>query len=414
MKKNSILLGLAWFLGLNHALADNFVISNVTVPQGGTASLVIGYNFTSETDKVGFTLSMELPEGLSLKKDGEGDVVYEKDASINKLNITFAGEGNVAGQPSSETSTITGTSGTLLTLTLVADASLTVSSELTVPVTKATFQQRVSGSVTDINVADFSFKVTIGEPEDTRVVLDENSTTAPEASSGAVDVRVKRTITAGNWSTICLPFAMTAAQVTEAFGDDVELADFTGYTTTKDAGDNIVGITVNFSSVSAIEANHPYIIKISSPAFTEFTVDGVTVAPEATPMVSFGYETGTGKNKVYHPSDFKGTYVADFDFYNEAKKYPLFLNGNKFYYATDKTKHMKAFRAYFDFDDYLPEAEPSPVKMFVFVDDEETHIEGLESEQQTGDDVYDIMGRKVSKPNHNGVYIVGGKKKFFK
>ena len=413
MKKNFILLGLAWFLSLNHALADNFVISNVTVPQGGTASLVIGYSFTSETDKVGFTLSMGLPEGLSLQKDGEGDPVYVKDACINKLNILFPNEGSVAGQPSTGTSTITGTSGTLLTLTLVADASLAVSSELTVPVTKATFQQKVGGSVTDINVTDFSFKVTIGEPEDSRVILDENSTTAPEASSGAVDVRVKRTITAGNWSTICLPFAMTAAQVTAAFGDDVELADFTGYTTTKDAGDNIVGITVNFSSVSAIEANHPYIIKISSPAFTEFTVDGVTVNPEATPMVSFGYTTGT-KPKVYHPSDFTGTYVADFDFYNAATSFPLFLNGNKFYYATENTKHMKAFRAYFDFDDYLAEAEPSAVKMYVFVDDEETHIEGLESEQQTGDDVYDIMGRKVSKPNHKGVYIVGGKKKLFK
>lgn len=406
MKKNFILLGLAWFLSLNHALADNFVISNVTVPQGGTASLVIGYSFTSETDKVGFTLSMELPEGLSLQKDGEGDPVYVKDACINKLNILFPNEGSVAGQPSTGTSTITGTSGTLLTLTLVADASLAVSSELTVPVTKATFQQKVGGSVTDINVTDFSFKVTIGEPEDSRVILDENSTTAPEASSGAVDVRVKRTITAGNWSTICLPFAMTAAQVTTAFGDDVELADFTGYTTTKDAGNNIVGITVNFSSVSAIEANHPYIIKISSPTFTEFTVDGVTVAPVAKPEVNFG----TTKN----PKSFVGTYVGDFDFYDAAKNYPLFLYGNKFYYATDKTKHMKAFRGYFDFADYLDEAEGSAVKMFVFVDDEETHIEGLESEQQTGDDVYDIMGRKVSQPNHKGVYIVGGKKKLFK
>lgn len=53
MKKNIILLGLAWLLSLGHASADNYVISNVTVPQGGTASLVIGYNFTSQTDKVG-------------------------------------------------------------------------------------------------------------------------------------------------------------------------------------------------------------------------------------------------------------------------------------------------------------------------------------------------------------------------
>ena len=81
---------------------------------------------------------------------------------------------------------------------------------------------------------------------------------------------------------------------------------------------------------------------------TEFTVDGVEVAPEASPQVSFGTTTGKGKNQVYHPKDFNGTYVADFDFYNDAASYPLFLNGNKFYYATENTKHMKAFRAYFD------------------------------------------------------------------
>lgn len=403
MKKNFILLGLAWFLSLNHALADNFVISNVTVPQGGTASLVIGYSFTSETDKVGFTLSMGLPEGLSLQKDGEGDPVYVKDACINKLNILFPNEGSVAGQPSTGTSTITGTSGTLLTLTLVADASLAVSSELTVPVTKATFQQKVGGSVTDINVTDFSFKVTISEPEDSRVILDENSTTAPEASSGAVDVRVIRTITAGNWSTICLPFAMTAAQVTTAFGDDVELADFTGWETTEwNADDDPTAISVTFANVSAIEANHPYVIKVSS-AMTEFTVDGVDIDPDDDPAVS------VGKKSKGTLGTFTGSYVP-----TPIDEECLFLNSNKFWYSTGKT-NMKGYRGYFYFQDVLASyTSSSAVKMFFFVDDEETHIEGLQSEQLNEDDVYDIMGRKVIKPNHRGVYIVGGKKKFFK
>lgn len=53
------------------------------------------------------------------------------------------------------------------------------------------------------------------------------------------------------------------------------------------------------------------------------------------------------------------------------------------------------------------------VKMYVFVDDEATHIDGINSEQPT-EDVYDLMGRKVSKPNHKGVYILGGKKVLFK
>ena len=402
MKKNIILLGLAWLLSLGHASADNYVISHVTVPKGGTASLVIGYNFTSETDKVGFTLSMELPEGLSLQKDNEGDPVYVKDASINKLNVLFPNEGSVAGQPSTGTSTITGTSGTLLTLTLVANASLEAGSELTIPVTKATFQQRVSGSVTDINVADFSFKVTIGQPADSRILLDENSTTVPTASSGAVDVRVKRTLAAGNWSTICLPFAMNAAQVTTAFGAGVELADFTGVDSDYDANDKVVGLTANFSNVTAIAANHPYIIKVSSPV-TEFTVDGVTIAPdEDGAVVEFDNGKTGGRRVVY--SGLYGTYHSG----TVVPEYCLFLSNNKFWYSKGLTT-MKGYRAFFEFLDILSEVEEAEVKMFVNVNGEETRIENLNVNDNLSNTIYDLTGRRVSKTLH-GMYILNGKK----
>ncbi len=402
MKKNFILLGLAWLLSLGHASADNYVISNVTVPQGGTASLVIGYNFTSETDKVGFTLSMELPEGLSLQKDNEGDPVYVKDASINKLNVLFPNEGSVAGQPSSGTSTITGTSGTLLTLTLVADASLAVGSELSIPVTKATFQQRVSGSVTDINVADFTFKVIIGQPADSRVILDENSATVPTASDEAVDVRVKRTIAAGNWSTICLPFDMTASQIITAFGTGVQLADFTGVDTDFDADDKVVGLTAKFSNVSAIVANHPYIIKVSSPV-TEFTVDGVTIAPDEDDAIVEFDNGKTGSRRVVY-SGLYGTYHSG----TVVPKNCLFLSNNKFWYSAGLTT-MKGFRAFFEFLDVLSEVDEVGVRMLVNIDGEETRIEGL-SPAEDEEAVYDLNGRKVSKPQLHGVYIVNGKK----
>ena len=65
------------------------------------------------------------------------------------------------------------------------------------------------------------------------VVLDENSTIVPSNATG-VNARVLRTINAGNWSTICLPFAMDEAQVKAAFGDEVELGNFTGCDTEED------------------------------------------------------------------------------------------------------------------------------------------------------------------------------------
>ena len=63
---------------------------------------------------------------------------------------------------------------------------------------------------------DVSFKVKVVAAHN--IVLDENSTTAPEAAEG-VNARVLRTISADIWNTICLPFAMTAEQVKAAFGD---------------------------------------------------------------------------------------------------------------------------------------------------------------------------------------------------
>lgn len=239
------------------------------------------------------------------------------------------------------------------------------------------------------------------------IVLDENSTTAPDAAEG-VNVTVKRTISANTWSTICLPFAMTEEQVKTAFGDDVELGDFTGYDTTEE-GDDIVGITVNFDSATEIEANHPYIIKVSAPV-TEFTVDGVDIAPEEVPCVSFGFTTGKGSKAVYHPIDFNGTYVADFDFFNDAQSQAIFLSENKFYYATENTKFMKAFRAYFDFDDVLSDIESSSARMAMLFDKSITDINKVSKKKSDmSGSVYDLQGRRVNKPVQ-GIFIKDGKK----
>lgn len=259
-----------------------------------------------------------------------------------------------------------------------------------------------------INGADIdgtTFNVTVTD----YITLDENSTVAPEAAE-AVNVRVLRTINANSWSTICLPFAMTEAQTKEAFGSDVQLADFTGYETEEDDDENIVGITVNFDPVTAIEANHPYIIKVSSPV-TEFSVEGVDIDPEDVPCVSFGYETGR-RPVVYHPRDFIGTYVADFDFYHDAQKQALFLSGNKFYYATENSQHMKAFRGYFDFDDVLDAFydESANIKMAILIDDDETAIDGIVNRKSSNSTCFNLSGRKVMEPQQHGVYIINGKK----
>lgn len=229
------------------------------------------------------------------------------------------------------------------------------------------------------------------------VVLDENSTTAPEAADG-VNVRVLRAINANVWSTICLPFEMTETQTKEAFGNDVQLADFTGYETEEDDDGDIVGIKVNFETANAIEANHPYIIKVSSPV-TGFTLDGVNIDPEEEPT------TAAVKRTKKQWSEMIGTYVAE----TEIEAQMLFISGGKFWYSTGNTK-MKGYRAYFDFYDVLTEVEEAGVKMFFNIDGEETGIENLNAINNLNGATFDLSGRRLGNTPQHGVYIVNGKK----
>ena len=241
-----------------------------------------------------------------------------------------------------------------------------------------------------------------------RMVLDENSTNLPDAATD-VNVRVKRAISAGNWSTICLPFAMTEEQCKEAFGPDVLIADFTGTESVCDEENNVVGIKAGFQSVTSMEKNHPYIIKVKEK-ITEFTADGVNIEPDEGACIEFDNgETGT-ERVVY--SGFYGTYKAN----TVLDEFTLFLSDNKFYYSAGKTK-MKAYRAYFEFLDILTDVkENAGAKIAFMMDYIPTHIEGFAADKVYLEGaVYTIGGQLVGKDvNMNqlkkGVYIRNGKK----
>lgn len=229
------------------------------------------------------------------------------------------------------------------------------------------------------------------------IVLDENSTTAPTASSEPVDVIVKRTINANNWSTICLPFAMTEEQVKTAFGNDVQLAEFTGYKATEDGEGNVVEIKVNFSDATAIAANHPCLIKVSENV-TQFAVEGVDIAPEEEPTVA------TVKRTKKQWSEMIGTYAA-----TTIEDQMLFLSGNKFWYSTGSSK-IKGYRAWFDFYDVLTEVESSSARVSMFFDEVITDINKVsEKKSNMSGAIFDLQGRRVNKPVQ-GIFIKDGKK----
>lgn len=372
--------------------AQTISVEDVVVLQGSTTgSFTISAN-VGDAVYTGFEFTISFPKDKGFTSINKATAAWENGAIM--FGDLTAGTTDFSGLTTGEGKIVDGELGTV---TFNVDPTI-ATGDYEVSITNFTFMDGTNY----IPANNVTFTVTVTD----RLTLDETATVAPAAATG-VNVLVKRTINANEWSTICLPFAMDATQVKAAFGNDVKLGDFTGYTPTYDAGNNVTAITVNFNDATSIEANHPYIIKVSS-AITEFTADAVTIDPQEA-IVSFGTTTGSGKSKVYHPSDFIGTYVADFDFYNEANSYPLFLHANKFYYATNKTMHMKAFRAFFDLDDYLPEAEDSGAPVFISFDNETTGIENIQ--RTAGDDrYYNLNGQHVENLKKGQIYIKNNKK----
>ena len=394
--KKMIMTALAVLFAASHALAgDGFVVSDITIPQGGSATLEIGLN-NSASECKGFQFLLTFDKAVAVTGISK-TTRYPGDWDM------FNGKQNAEGYQvlsanAMNPSVLTGTSGSVVELILAPDAELTQGTTVTATLSNC-FMSDASANQTDFE--DVTFTITIGEPVDPRTVLDEISTTLPENATG-VDVRVKRTIAANVWNTIVLPFDMTADQVKAAFGNDVQLAEFSSWSSEESDEGDIVSIEVGFTSISAIEANHPCLIKTST-AITEFTVDGVDIEVEEEPIVE------VGKKRV-EKGFLVGTYVAN----AKVPEFCLFLNGNKFWYSTGKTE-MKAYRAYFEFYDVLTEVEEAESKIRFVVDDTVTSIDGIPSAADKMGAVYNLNGQLMgidvdlnSLPA--GVYIKNGQK----
>ncbi len=245
---------------------------------------------------------------------------------------------------------------------------------------------------------------------DPEIILYETSVDDPASYPVTMDVKVQRTIKGGEWSTICLPFAMTGEQVSEAFGS-VELADFSDYQATK-KGDKTISIMINFAPVDAadgMEANHPYLIKTADD-IDEFTASEVMLVPdEENAQTAFTTEEdGQTVSKGYMKGIYHAQTVVPAD--------NLFVSANKFYYSTGKTK-MMAYRAYFYLADRLDRNESASAKIsFMFNESSTNRIEDVEVRPAASSAIFDIQGRKVADSADGlqglpkGIYIINGKK----
>ena len=399
MKKNIFILFalLASFLPVH---AENGVkVGKTYIPQGGIGTIDIEL-VNDDYELTAFDITLTLPEGLSFVLNDKGIPTSAKTGRMNDESFTVSSAMQTEQSAkftcfSSLKLPFAETSGTLLKVYVEADAELAIGTELTAALSKIEFTTTSTEAILFNNA---TFDIEIAE---NRVLLDELSTTMPEAAEG-VNVRVNRTLAANVWNTLVLPFDMTAEQVKAAFGNDVQLADFTGHEVEEDADENVVGIQVNFDAVTAIEANRPCLIKVSQN-MTSFTLDGVDIIPSDEPVNAV-----VDKRREW--SKLIGTYVAS----TEVPEYCLFLNSDKFWYSTGATM-MKAYRAYFDFSEVLTEVEAAESKIRFVVDDEVTSIDGIPSAADKMGAVYNLNGQLIgSDVDVNslpaGIYIKDGQK----
>lgn len=382
------------FASATSALADNIVsVGTALIPQGKTGSFAIEL---SNTDV--FASSMEihltLPDGITFN----GVTLSDRITDNPSVGKTINGQSVTITTLSTTNAPIAGSSGPLLFVSVSADATLEVGTTLTASVTKMEMAKKVGNGHEKYNPDPVNFGIEITD----RMVLDETSPIAPAQLEG-VNILVKRTIKAGQWSTLVLPFDMDDAQLTEAFGNDVQLAEYIDH----EMNDEATLITVNFEDVDiasdGLIANYPYIIKTSKD-ITQFTVDDVDIDPDEENAFA-EYSEGRGsKKKIY--GTFRGTYHAG----TVVPSNMLFISDNKFWYSKGLTK-MKAFRGYFDFVDVLASVEDASSRISLhFGGSDATGVCLLSSPDSSSSTLYDLQGRRVSKSVKAGLYIRNGRK----
>lgn len=353
-------------------------ITNLIPGQTGTLDIVLSGSDHTYRD---FQFDITLPTGLTFVNSAptagallNGHVIDYSDQGSNTRRFTGV---------TSATKTMTAQNGTLMTISF--NVASTVSGTLgTGNISNIRMSDASATSYTLSDVSAIPFVLTIALSEEA----------SPVAQNG-VYVTMTRTFTADKWNTICLPFPMTAAQVTSAFGTGVQIGDFNGYT--------IDGNTINvsFTSVTSMLANHPYIIKVTSDV-TSFSITDATVdiSPITTPINNKGTDA-TDANIMAMTGVYAETTLA---------ANLLYLKDNKFKYSTGSAK-LKPYHAYFQFRDFSPSAAARALT--ISVDDHATGIQSVVVPWSDNEAVYDLQGRRVEVPA-NGVYIQNGSKAVIK
>lgn len=154
---------------------------------------------------------------------------------------------------------------------------------------------------------------------------EDNSIIVANYQGGEKDIQIIRTIVAGMYNTICLPFSVGSSQLQAVFGNDVELKQMSSAELSGDV------LNLMFDDATSIYHGTPYLIKTSNdvvnPIFTNVEIR--SKAGDAT----------SGTN-----ADFIGTLIKG---EVPAGENNLFLGQENLLYFSQTATPIKGMRAYF-------------------------------------------------------------------
>lgn len=314
------------------------------IKNGGTASYLL-YNLNDATYKV--------LANISDNASGNG-----------KINVSMAHYGS--SNEYNDTYNITGTNANS---EIISFASLSRGFKLL----NLSFEVEGGGYVCNYNNIRFQMlSMNLDESKDYNPNYPENIP--------GVDVVLTRNLSANNWSTIMLPFNISATDLGTALGTTVTLAQFDNY--------NSENKQLEFTTASSITANTPYMIKVSNDVSGAKTINGVNIVTTGNKYVD--------QNGVR----FQGVYAS-----TKMDAGDYFVSGGNLYKASGSTLNIKPFRAYF-------KDVPAGARLMFF--DETTGIsEVMGNTEKASGNYYDLQGRRIAQPQ-KGLYIVNGKKVFVK
>ncbi len=239
-------------------------------------------------------------------------------------------------------------------------------------------------AIDDVKVIKLG-EITLNESYDPAEAIAANATEEP------IDIQTRRTLRAGIWNTLCLPFDVDMKTLESAIGTErnIELRTYSSYSEG----------TMHFTAPegNAVSAGTPFLIRFSGEDVTNPTFSGITLSNK------------TAKTITHDEVSFVGTYTP-IDLRTDGTQ--LFITtANKLARPTDTGKRMSGLRAYIT----VPSSFVTNNARLAISGNDATPVTAIacDSGSSLSDgsgraDIYNLQGQRL-KTASKGLYIIGGR-----